>query len=190
MRVTLNLATRPRRSGQASRAGVVVLVGLTLVATLWVATAAWRTWQGEANPAAQAVALRSRLNQLARERQEHEARLRAPAARAVLERVGFYNQLLERKAVTWAELFVALEQHLPERARILAVRPEVDERGALRLELRVGAESPLLLVQFLQRLEQSPQFREVAVRSGQRSERAGDDPIVAEVIATYQGVSR
>ena len=188
MRITLNLATNPalrarRLLGLAAGLLASVAVGLTL----WVGVQGWHSWREGANPRARSAELRLRLSQLEGRQQEYETRLRAPAARAVLERATFYNQLLQRKAVSWAQLFIALEQHLPDRVRILAVTPELAEDGGLRLELRVGAESATALVQFLKDLEQGPGFTAVAVRSHERSARGGEDPVVANVTALYRG---
>lgn len=143
-------------------------------------------WQEGAGQA-RAGELRARAEQLARTQKDCEARLRAPAARAVIERATFYNHLLERRALSWSQLFVALERHLPDRVRVLELRPAPDEAGKLRLELRVGAESARALVEFLRTLEQGAGFANVAVRSRRTGEGSGEDAIIAEVSLTYQG---
>ncbi|MBI4462047.1 MAG: hypothetical protein HY653_03990 [Acidobacteria bacterium] len=187
MRVTLNLATRPA-SGQRRFWLLGGLAGSAVLAlTVWVGAQAWHYWQEGADLRARNAELRDGVKELRAQQSELEARLRAPGAREVVERAAFYNHLLQRKVVSWAQLFVALEKHLPDQVRILAVTPQLDPDGRLRLELRVGAQSAQALVRFLHELEQGESFAEVAVRSQQRSERAGPDVVVAEVSASYRG---
>lgn len=185
MKVTLNLATRPFGAGRAFWLGAGATALVVLAVTLWVGVQGWQAWQQGANPRVREAELRARVAELERKQQNYEARLRAPEAKQVLDRASFYNRLLERKTVSWAELFVALEKHLPNQVRILELAPELREDGAVQLELRVGAESVATLVQFLESLEGGEAFSDVAVRSQQRGER-GPDRIVAEVSANYR----
>ena len=187
MRVTLNLGTRPAGGRRGFWLVASLLGSVVLVVTIWVGLQGWRSWQAGASPRARSAELRTRLKELTRRQHEYEARLRKPEVRAVLERVEFYNRLLQRKTVSWSHLFVALERHLPERVRILAVTPELSEDGTLHLTLRVGAESAPALIDFLQGLEQGSSFSKVAVRTQERSERPGEDAIVAEISASYRG---
>ncbi|MFQ5926083.1 MAG: hypothetical protein ACE5MH_01470 [Terriglobia bacterium] len=186
MRVTLNLATQPTAGSRGFWLLASLLGSVVFVVTVLVGVQGWRTWQEGPNPRARGVELRGELKQLVRRQQEYADRLRRPAVQEELARVAFYNHLLERKAVSWAELFVALEQYLPDRVRILAVAPELEEDGTLELELRVAAESVPALVKFVHSLEQGAAFARVAVRSLQRGQRRGEDAIVAEVKANYR----
>ncbi|MFQ5817367.1 MAG: hypothetical protein ACE5H2_05335 [Terriglobia bacterium] len=187
MRVTLNLATQPAAGGRAFWLLASLLGSGVLALTVWVGVQGWRSWQEGTSPATRGVELRGQLAKLTRRQQEYAARLRTPAAQEVLERVAFYNHLLDRKTVSWAELFVALERQLPARVRILAIAPELEEDNTLRLELRVAAESAPALVKFLRGLEQGAAFAQVEVRSQQRGTRTGEDAIIAQVRASYLG---
>lgn len=187
MRVTLNLATNPATGRRAFWVAASLLGSIVLLLTIAVGVQGWRAWRGGPNPRARSGELRSQLADIAERQRDSEVRLRAPAARVVLERAAFYNQLLQRRAVSWAQLFVALERHLPARVRILAVTPELAEEGQLRLKLRVGAESPAALFAFLRDLERGPEFTGVAVSSQDSAERSGGSGTVAEVTATYRG---
>jgi len=186
MKVTLNLATNPMGAQRVFWLSALVAGILVLGLTLGIGIKTWNAWAQATNPRVRLAELRGRLAELTHTQQELEARLQTPGAQSVLEQAAFYNRLLERKAVSWAELFSALEKHLPDRVRVLELAPELQEDGSLRLDLRVGAESPAALVRFLQALEQGPEFSQVTPHSQQRSTRPGEDRILADVSALYR----
>lgn len=187
MRVELNLATKPATSRRGFWLAASVLGSIVLILTLVVGIQAGRTWRQDASTRLRRAELAQRLGELQRERQQLERELDHPGAQEVLTRASFYNGLIRRKSLSWTRLFVALERHLPDRVRILALSPQVEDDGELRLEMRVGAESATALIQFLRALEQGAEFAQVAVHAQQRGERPGEDALVAEVSAAYRG---
>ena len=87
------------------------------------------------------------------------ATLRLPDNAEVLERSLFLNTLIERKAISWTKIFADLEKVLPYNVRLVSVRlPEVDSDNAVLLDMFVGAKEVPPVLEFLKRLEASPQF--------------------------------
>lgn len=187
MRADVNLATNPATSRRAFWLAASVVGGVVLILTLVVGIQAGRSWRREASAHARRAGLEQQLGELQREQKELATRLSQPAVQEVLARASFYNGLIRRKSLSWTRLFVVLERHLPDRVRILALSPQLEDDGSLRLEMRVGAESALALIQFLRALEQGAEFAQVAVHSQQRGERPGEEALVAEISAAYRG---
>jgi len=187
VRVDVNLATNPASSRRAFWLATSLIGSVVLILTLVVGIQAGRSWRREASARAQRAELEQQLSELQREQKELMRRLSQPAVQEVLARASFYNGLIRRKTLSWTRLFVDVERHLPDRVRILALSPQLEDDGSLRLEMRVGAESAPALIQFLRALEQGAAFAQVAVHSQQRGEHPGEETLVAEISVAYRG---
>ncbi len=167
MRIAINLASEPFRRDRpmlaASVAAAAVLTGLFVVL---VALAL-----GERGQAAQArrdaAALQQRIQRLAAEQARLEETLRQPANAEVLDKVAFINTLLVRKGVSWTRIFTDLDAVMPFNVRLISVRPQVNAGSGVLLEMVVGAQSQVPVIEMLRRLESSPVFGATEVHNWQ-----------------------
>ncbi len=96
------------------------------------------------------------------------ARLRAEAARARTERVDpaalarwtVVKDLVDRRALSWTALFARLEGVLPDGVRLVSIAPTL-RRGDILLDVSAEVRSPDEGWDFVQRLEQRPEFSSV-----------------------------
>ncbi|HTS49543.1 MAG TPA: hypothetical protein VMH05_16435 [Bryobacteraceae bacterium] len=164
IRVPINLASEPFRRDRPT------LVGLSAVA---VAAAMLLVFQvtrimSERNQAADTLVTIDRLSAQMRtvdaEQAKLNATLRRPENAVVLERSVFLNELIERKAISWTKIFADLEKVMPYNVRLVSVRlPEVDSQNEVLLDMFVGAKEVPPVLEFLKRLEASPQFGPTSV---------------------------
>lgn len=185
MRSSINLASSPfvNYRGFVLTAGLLAVAALSL--TVWVGAEGIRAWrEGTANRA-RVRELEDRRAQLAAEQKQLELELQAPGTREVLDRARFFNQLIEQKRLSWTQLFFDLQERLPTRARILSLSPRLRADGLLQVELRVGSESPEVLIEFLHALEEGDKFREITLDSQSTEAVSRGDALVAEVRAVY-----
>jgi type IV pilus assembly protein PilN len=78
---------------------------------------------------------------------------------AVLEQSVLLNTLVERKSISWAQLFADIERVLPSNVRLIQIRlPQINTRNEVTLDMEVGAQSPDGAVEFTTRLQNSPLF--------------------------------
>ncbi len=158
LRVPVNLASEPfvgtRRIVAGAAAAAVLLTGsLALLISLCMVES------GQTAEMQQTIErLNARVKALAAEQARAEATLRRPENAAVLERSVFLNQLLYTKGISWTRLFDDLEKVLPHNVRLVSIRPQVTGQNQVLLDMVVGAESEAPVIQFLVRLENSPQF--------------------------------
>jgi type IV pilus assembly protein PilN len=158
LRVPVNLASEPfvgtRRVVVGTITAAVLLTGsLALLVSLSLME------RGQADQVSREIAqLESRMKTLSAERARLESILRRPENAAVLERSQFLNQLLYAKGISWTRLFDDLEKVLPHNVRLVSIRPQVNAQSQVMLDMVVGAESEQPVIQFLVRLENSPQF--------------------------------
>ena len=165
MRISINLATQPSRRGRPIVVGAVAIsVALTVLLGLLVSLA--MTDRAQLKDSRTAIArLEAQLRKLSAEQTSQEAILRKPENAAVLERGRFLNTLLYRKGISWTRIFADLEKTLPFNVRIISIRPSVNARDEVSLEMVVGAESPEPAIGLLKSLESSPLFSTALIRS-------------------------
>ena len=69
--------------------------------------------------------------------------MRQPVNAGVLERSLLLNTLVERKSVSWTQIFADLEAVMPPNVRIIQVRlPQIDSANQVLLDMVVGSQSP------------------------------------------------
>lgn len=158
MRIELNLASRPtenrRRFYVLTGTGVVLL---TLLAVMQ-ASAYWHNWGSGRDVGARTAQMRSELDRLETEQKRLEQGLAQPQAREVLEMSYFLNSLIFQKSISWTQIFMDLENLMPNQVQILSIRPQVLENNQVRLEMQIAGQSTDQLLEFLRRVEKSDKF--------------------------------
>jgi len=87
-----------------------------------------------------------------------DAQMRLPENSTVLYRSLMFNQLIQRKAISWTRIFADLEKVLPHNVRIASIRPTLNGRNQLTLEMVVAADTAEPVIGFITNLEQSDAF--------------------------------
>lgn len=166
IRVPINLASEPFRRDRPAIVGFSALAVLAAILLGIQIT----TIVAERHQAADTRLTIDRLNAQLRTIGEQQARLNATLRQSgnaeVLERSLFLNTLIERKAISWTRIFADLEKVMPYNVRLVSVRlPEVDSENAVLLDMVVGAKEVQPVLEFLKRLESSPQFGPVNMQN-------------------------
>jgi len=159
IQVPINLATEPFRRDRpilvAFAGGAVLLVVLLAIQ---VATILTQRHQG-ADIHVTINRLNSELRTISSEEAKIRGTLNRPENAVVLERSVFLNTLIDRKAISWTQLFVDLEKVVPYNARLISVRlSDADQQNHVPLDMVVGAKDFAPIYQMLQNLEASPLF--------------------------------
>jgi Tfp pilus assembly protein PilN len=145
-----------------------VAVGLVLAALLALLTSLAVMERGAAAQSRQQIAsLQTKLAALDREQSRLEATLRRPENAEVLNKVLFINSLLYRKGISWTKIFSDLESVMPFNVRLIAIRPQVNAKNDVMLDMTVGAQTQAPVIEMLKRLESSPLFGSTEVHSWQ-----------------------
>lgn len=185
MRVPVNLATRPFVNLRPFLLTTGLLGGVALVLTLVVLVVGVNKWQDRAGTWAKLTRLEREHSRLLAERADLVRELSQPNADALLKRKLFLDGLVQRKQLSWIELFFDLQQHLPARVRIVSLSPSLQEDGRLLLDLRVGSGSVSEIISFLQALEEDKKFQNVVLRSQQEGTGGRRDDLLAQLSAVY-----
>jgi len=158
MRIPINLASQPFRRDRA----VLVASGAlgVLLTVLLVFLVSLNTLEsGQVAQTRKEIArLESRSRAVSAQQARQDAILRQPENAEVLERSLFLNALLYRKGISWTRIFGDLEKVVPYNVRITAIRPSVIGQNQVSLDMTVGSETPLAVIDLLKNLENSPSF--------------------------------
>jgi type IV pilus assembly protein PilN len=159
IRVPINLASEPfRRDRPLFIASVAACLILVITLGLEINTIARQRRQAAVTRTAIAR-LNAPIRSIGAEQSKLDGTLRRPENAEVLERSVFLNELIERKSISWTRIFADLEKVLPYNLRLISVRlPEVNSQNQVFLDMVVSAKDVAPVLDFLRRLEASPQF--------------------------------
>ena len=167
MKVPINLASQPFRRDRAMIAAsiaVSVVLVFTLSGLIYLMLADRKQLAG----------VRLDLDRFSRETRaitveqaRLDAVLRRPENTEVLERSVLLNQLLYRKGISWTKILADLGKTLPWNVQIINIRPYLNKDNQVTLDMTVGSQSQLAIIEFLKALESSSFFQAASAPSSQ-----------------------
>jgi hypothetical protein len=177
----VNLSTRPFYNTRLVRVvlGLVTLVVLGLTAFNIVQVMRLTSRDAEVRIRADAdEAEATRLRSDARVIRQTINRDQLAAVQAAAREA---NQLIDRRAFSWTDLFNRFEATLPGDVRIASVTPQLDQQGRMLVAVTVVSRRVEELDGFIEALEKTGAFQEVL----SRQEEAQDDGTLKSVIQGY-----
>lgn len=158
MRVPINLAREPFRRDRpvliASVAGCAVLLVLLLVLTSIAITQR----QESHDTRVRLDGVNAQLSRMRAEQAKLDIQMRQPVNAVVLDRSILINDIIRRKAISWTRIFSDLGTVLPPNVRVTVIRPQVNSKDELSLDMTVESESPEQVIGFISKLEGSDVF--------------------------------
>jgi Tfp pilus assembly protein PilN len=158
MRFPINLAREPFRRDRpilvASALTALLLVG----SLIFLISLAITDKQAAQQAQTELTTLNRQLLQIRTEQARLDREMRLPGNEVVLDRSILVNTLIRRKAISWTKIFADLNTVLPHNVRIIAIRPQVNSKDQLSLDMTVAAESPEPVIGFIAKLEGSDVF--------------------------------
>jgi Tfp pilus assembly protein PilN len=154
----VNLATQPFRNERLQALGTSVLAVFVVVTSIAQAIALYTLRGGAQAPAQSRVAvLESEIEKL---RAEAEAS-RSPVPKETLARWNLVKDLVDRRALSWTDLFSRLEGVLPRGVRLVSVMPTV-EKGQIKLAVSAVGRTPHDGRELVRLLSERPDFQQVS----------------------------
>lgn len=159
VRIPINLASDPFRRDRPVLIASAMLVGVLAILLILQVGVIIRARAQAGDTRAMLDRLNGQLAKVKAEQAKLDATLSKPENAEVLERSQFLNGLIERKAISWTRIFADLEKVVPSSVRLVSVKlPQVNAENQVQLDMMVGAESFVPVLELLRRLEASPQF--------------------------------
>lgn len=158
MKIPINLAREPFRRDRpmlVASAAVGLLLLVTFFLVLGIALTERRTASQTRLELAKVQRERSKIRQ---EQIKIDAQLRRPDNAIVLDRNVMINDMIRRKAISWTRIFADLEKVMPPNVRIANIRPQVNSKNELSLDMTVETDAPESFIGFVVKLETSDIF--------------------------------
>lgn len=163
MRLDINLASHAyedTRRFWLRWGGSLALLAVITLALIFYTVMGWF----DARRDRQTIAsLKAQIAERDRENAAAEAFLNRPENRTIRDRSQFLNELIERKAFSWTQVFQDLEKVMPARLHVVSIRPELNDANQLEIKLLVAGESRERALDLVRRMEESPRFRQPSV---------------------------
>ena len=158
MRIPVNLAREPFRRDRpllvaSALTGVLLLFSLVFLISLAVIDR-----QVAQQAQAELAGLNTQLAKIHAEPAKLDHDMRLPGNEIGLDRSILINTIIRRKAISWTKIFSDLSTVLPPNVRVIAIRPQVNSRDQLLLDMTVAAETPEPVIGFIAKLEGSDIF--------------------------------
>ncbi|MDP9170951.1 MAG: PilN domain-containing protein [Acidobacteriota bacterium] len=158
MRVPINLSREPFRRDRPVMVASLAAAALLVISLAILLSAAVAERQQSAQTRATLDAVNKQLTRMRAEQVRLDAQMRQPANAVVLDRSILINDLIRRKSISWTRIFSDLQTVLPPTVRITVIRPQVNSRDELSLDMTVESESPDQVIAFISKLEGSDVF--------------------------------
>ena len=176
-----NLSTRPFYNERPVRAVLGLVAAAVIALTVFNAVQVLRLRSRGAEVQGQAEAAERDAAGLRTEAAQTRRTINREQLAAVQTGALEANQLIDRRAFSWTDLFNRFERTLPPEVRIASVTPQVDQAGRFLVAVTVVSRRVEDLDGFIDALEQTGAFREVL----SRQEEAQDDGTLRSVIQGY-----
>ena len=180
--IRTNLSTRPFYNARLVTGGVAVLALLVLAATAFNVSRAMTYAGTNTELAAQASQDESTARDLIATATKLRATVDARQIEAASAEAREANALIDRRTLSWTELFNQFEATLPAEARITSVRPTIDRDRTITVVVTVAARSVDDVDQFMQRLDATRMFLDVR---STREQTTDQGQIVSTLEMTY-----
>ena len=162
MRIPLNLATQPFRRDRPVLIGSA-LVAILLLGSLGLLTALAMSERRQVNDTRAVLRrINAQIARIEREQGKLDAAMRQPGNEEVLDRSVLFNALIRRKAISWTMIFEDIEKVLPPNVRVVSIRPLMNARNQVTLDLVVASSSLEPVIGFMAKLEGSEAFSQAA----------------------------
>lgn len=165
MRIGINLASEPFRRERAVLVASALVSGLMLASFAALGLMVWNEHQAKTEERHAIEKLEKQVAAVDKEQVGVNGVLRTAGNTETLERNLFLNNLIARKGISWTRIFNDLEHVMPATVRLVSVRPQVDNKNEIQLDMVVGCASVEPIIDLIRRLEASPLFGGTQVHS-------------------------
>jgi len=184
----LNLSTQPFPAYRLATVALVSVLVVLVVLTVWQASGfvTYSNLARSIRPFEQEN--RVEADALGKHVAELESPLSRPESTAKLNEIGFLNQLILRKNLSWTKLFAVLEDIVPDNVHFTSLKPDIGPNGTVTLSLGVRARSIADVTEFVKRVEKSPLFENVLVKIEEKVDETKDLAVGTDVDVTLSTV--
>ena len=186
MRIDINLAAHPYEDARRFWTYWGTAVGLLALITLILGSMAIAGFVEATHERAKIADLQREIAAYDQEKARAEAMLNRPENRLVRDRSRFLNDLFQRKAFSWTQVFEDLERVMPAHLHVVSIHPDMSKDNDLEIKLVVAGESREQALNLVRKMEGSDRFRHTQIDSDRAEvEPTNGDAVLFDISAVY-----
>jgi Tfp pilus assembly protein PilN len=159
MRLNINLASQKYEDVQQFYRRWGMAIGFTAVLTLLLIVLVLVNYSSTSKSNAHIKELQNDIASLQKERADAEVVSNRPENHDVNEEKNYWNRQINRRQLSWTQLFNDLQRIMPARAYLSSVHPEITQDNRLRLTLIIKGDTHENGLELVQKMEKSERFR-------------------------------
>jgi Tfp pilus assembly protein PilN len=159
MRLNINLASQKYEDVRQFYVRWSAAIGLSALLMLVLIGLAWRNFSNSSESGQRIKQLQAEIDGLQKQRAAAEAISNLPENHDVTEQKNYWNKQINRRQLSWTQLFNDLQRIMPARAFLSSVHPEVTLDNRLKLTLVVMGDTHENGLELQKKMEKSERFR-------------------------------
>ena len=175
MRLTINLASQKYEDVRQFYVRWTVAIAVSAVLVLVLAALAWRNFANSSESGKRIKQLQTDIAGLEKERATAEAISNLPENHDVTAQKNYWNRQINRRQLSWTQLFNDLQRIMPARAFLSSVAPEITKDNRLKLTLVVMGDTHENGLELQKKMEKSERFRSPQITSEIAQEKGKSD---------------
>jgi Tfp pilus assembly protein PilN len=159
MRLNINLASQKYEDVRRFYVRWTLAIGLSALLLIVLSALAWVNFASSAKSGQRIKELQGEIADLQKQRAAAEAVSNLPENHDVNEQKNYWNKQINRRQLSWTQLFNDLQRIMPARAYLSSVRPEITQDNRLKLTLVVMGDTHDNGLELQKKMEKSERFR-------------------------------
>jgi Tfp pilus assembly protein PilN len=175
MRLTINLASQKYEDVRQFYVRWSMAIALSALLMLGLMGLAWRNFSNSSDSGKRIKQLQAEIGELQKQRAEAEAISNLPENHDVTAQKNYWNKQINRRQLSWTQLFNDLQRIMPARAFLSSVAPQITKDNQLKLTLVVMSDTHDNGLELQKKMEKSERFRNPQITSEIAQERGKTD---------------
>ena len=175
MRLNINLASQKYEDVRQFYVRWGTAVGLTAVLTLFLIGMAWINYSSSSRSSQRIRELQEKIAALQKERTAAETISNLPENHEITAQKNYWNRQINRRQLSWTQLFNDLQRIMPARAYVSSVHPEITQDNRLKLTLMIKGDTHENGLELVKKMEKSERFRgpKINAETSEKDARSG-----------------
>ncbi|MGZ4829142.1 MAG: PilN domain-containing protein [Candidatus Angelobacter sp.] len=187
MRLNINLASQKYEDVRQFYVRWSVAIGLAALLMVLLIGLAWINFTGSSESSQRIKGLQGEIAGLQKQRAAAEAVSNLPENHDVNAQKNYWNQQINRRQLSWTQLFNDLQRIMPARAYLSSVHPEVTPDNRLKLTLVVMGDTHDNGLELQKKMEKSERFRspKITAETTQKQQKTESQLFKFDIVTYY-----
>lgn len=187
MRLNINLASQKYEDVRQFYRRWTAAILFAAVLTLLLIVLAWTNFSSSSSTGQRINELKARIAGLQQERAAAETVTNLPENHEITAQKNYWNRQINRRQLSWTQLFNDLQRIMPARAYLSSVHPEITQDNRLKLTLLVVGDTHENGLELQKKMEKSASFRGPLINSEtpEKDQKTGATLYKFEIVTFY-----